>query len=224
MDSFDCPFCGKSVAITDETYRLRSPSFNKVDIVFGGGDSGIDDDTIDVFFFKCPSCNNTQVVIIGVGDQFKDKTMYFHPNSLAKQYPNYIPNVIRNDYEEACAIVNLSPKASATLARRCLQGMIRDFWNVSEKNLYSEISAIKDKIQPDLWKALDSLRQLGNIGAHMEKDTNVIVDIEPDEANKLIKLIELLMGEWYINRHKRKQLFSDILETNQQKQEERKAN
>lgn len=29
----------------------------------------------------------------------------------------------------------------------------------------------------------DALRQLGNIGAHMEKDTDVIVDIDTDEAD-----------------------------------------
>ncbi len=46
----------------------------------------------------------------------------------AKNYPSYIPSPIMDDYREACAIADLSPKASATLSRRCLQGMIRDFW------------------------------------------------------------------------------------------------
>ena len=57
----------------------------------------------------------------------------------------------------------------------------------------------------------------------MEKDTNLIVDIDADEAEKLIKLIELLMKEWYINREERKQLFSDILEINADKQATRKG-
>ena len=58
----------------------------------------------------------------------------------------------------------------------------------------------------------------------MEKDTNVIVDIDPNEANSLIQLIELLMKEWYINREERKKLFSSIISTNQIKQSERKKN
>jgi hypothetical protein len=47
--------------------------------------------------------------------------------------PDYIPEQIKDDYYEACSILNLSPKASATLARRCLQGMIRDFWGITKK-------------------------------------------------------------------------------------------
>jgi hypothetical protein len=48
------------------------------------------------------------------------------PSSSAKTFPNYVPKVILDDYNEACLIRDLSPKASATLSRRCLQGMIRD--------------------------------------------------------------------------------------------------
>ena len=67
------------------------------------------------------------------------------------------------------------------------------------KNLNAEISALKGKIPSDLWSSIDAFRQLGNIGAHMERDTNIIVDIDPGKVNSLIKLIELLMKEWYIN-------------------------
>ena len=44
------------------------------------------------------------------------------------------------------------------------------------------------------------MRKIGNIGAHMEKDINLIVDIEEGEAQALIELIELLFEEWYIER------------------------
>ena len=120
------------------------------------------------------------------------------------------------------AILHLSPKASATLSRRCLQGMIRDFFQISKSNLFEEINAIKDKIPADQWAVLDGVRRIGNIGAHMEKDINLIVDIEPDEAQKLIKLIELLLQQWYIERHNQQELFADIIGIDQAKQQERK--
>lgn len=44
---------------------------------------------------------------------------------------------------------------------------------------------------------------MGNIGAHMEKDVNLIVDVDPDEAGLLIWLIETLFEEWYIAKHER---------------------
>ena len=219
MPGFQCPYCSMIIPISDDTYIDRFPSFDR-DNDFPM--SIYDDSTCKVTFLKCPNCGQYTIQILGIGPMVKDISMQVRPQSLAKQYPDYIPIAIRQDYEEACAIVNLSPKASATLSRRCLQGMIRDYWGITKNNLYEEIGALKDKISADLWSSLDALRQLGNIGAHMEKDTNVIVDIDPNEAESLIKLIELLMKEWYINREERKKLFSDIISTNESKQSERK--
>ncbi len=125
------------------------------------------------------------------------------PESRARTFPPYIPAVVLDDYREACLIRDKSPKASATLSRRCLQGMIRDFWKVKPGRLVDEIDAIQAMIDPVTWGAIDALRRLGNIGAHMEKDINLIVDVDPDEANLLIELIETLLTEWYVNREER---------------------
>ena len=105
--------------------------------------------------------------------------------------------------------------------RRCLQGMIRDFWNVKAGNLASEIDLIKDKIPADQYKVLNGVRRLGNIGAHMEKDVNMIVDIDPGEAQKLVRLLELLLKDWYIARHEREELYREILVIDEKKQDER---
>lgn len=125
------------------------------------------------------------------------------PLSYAKSYLDYIPDVILSDYQEACAISQLSPKASATLARRCLQGMIRDFWGISDKTLYKEINALENKVSNEVWDALNAIREIGNIGAHMHQDINVIINVEADEAKILIELLELLFDEWYIAKHER---------------------
>jgi hypothetical protein len=132
------------------------------------------------------------------------------PPSVAKVFPDYIPLAIRNDYAEACAIKELSPKASATLARRALQGMIRDFWKVTKPRLVDEIEAIKDNVDPDTWRAIDGVRHVGNIGAHMEKDVNTIIEVEPAEAEQLIWLIETLLREWYIARFERAQRLKEL--------------
>jgi len=127
------------------------------------------------------------------------------PASDAKPFPEYIPQQIRRDYEEACLIRDLSPKAAATVARRCLQGMVRDFWGVRGKNLKEEIEAVRDKVDPQTWQAIDAVRSIGNIGAHMEKDVDLVIDVEPDEARRLIWLIETLFKDWYITRHEREE-------------------
>ncbi len=94
---------------------------------------------------------------------FKSWTLL--PPSSAKPQPDCIPQPIRNDYYEACAIRDLSPKASATTTRRCLQGMIRDFCGISKKRLIEEIDELDARVhdgtapagvQPDTVEAIDA--------------------------------------------------------------------
>jgi len=144
------------------------------------------------------------------------------PGSFAKSFPNYIPQPLRTDYEESASIIELSPKASATLSRRCLQGIIRDFWNIKKGRLVDEINAIEEKVDPLTWQSIDAIRKVGNIGAHMEKDINLIIDVEPNEAYLLIQLIELLFEEWYIHRHERELKLKAISEIAIIKEQQRK--
>lgn len=132
------------------------------------------------------------------------------PPSSAKIFPEYVPKPIRDDYTEACLIRDLSAKASATLSRRCLQGMIRDFWGIKKARLIDEIDALKDKTDDATWEAINAVRKIGNIGAHMEKDIDVIVEVEPKEAQLLIGLIELLVKDWYVTRHQRQERLKEI--------------
>jgi hypothetical protein len=134
------------------------------------------------------------------------------PRAGGKTQPEYIPAPLREDYLEACLIRDASPKAAATLVRRCLQGMIRDFAAISKRTLDDEIKALRaavdnssapDGVTHDSVDAIDAVRSIGNIGAHMERDINLIVDVEPGEAQMLIELVELLFDEWYVARHKR---------------------
>ena len=153
------------------------------------------------------------------------------PESFAKPQPSYIPGQIVEDYTEACKIRDLSPKASASLARRCIQGIIRDFCNIQNNNLFSEIEELKKRVEngdapkhvlQDTVDALHDVRKIGNIGAHMEKDVNLIIDVSPDEAQTLISLIELLFDEWYVQSHDRKQRLQGLRAIADNKQKERK--
>lgn len=224
MAGFTCPYCGMVIAINNDTHRTRYPSFER-DRGYELTPYGYanDSSTIRLDYYKCPNCEVYTLTAKGEGEGFKEISARIKPNSFAQQYPEYVPQQIRNDYEEACAVLDLSPKSSATLSRRCLQGMIRDYWGIRKNSLFDEVSELKDKVPPDLWSVIDALRQLGNIGAHMEKNTSLLIDIDPDEAMQLINLIEILIKEWYINREGRKSLYEEIIQTNADKQAQRKG-
>ena len=160
------------------------------------------------------------------------RTFHLLPESSVKQQPDYIPKALVQDYYEACRIRDLSPKASATLSRRCLQGMIRDFAKISKARLIDEIQALNalvadDKaprgVTPESVQAIDHVREIGNIGAHMEKDINLIVEIDSDEAQILIELIETLFEEWYVARKKREERFAGIEALNKAKKQQKKG-
>lgn len=174
---------------------------------------------------RCPNdeCKHETITARGVNGYLDNGEFQIYPQAIFEHYPDYVPEAIRSDYEEACKIVDLSPKAAATLARRCLQGMIRDFWNIHEKNLNAEVTQLKDKVPAAQWRAIDAVRRIGNIGAHMEHDVNVIVDIDPGEAEKLLTLIEHLIESWYIERHDAEELYADLIAMGDQKTNARKG-
>ena len=152
--------------------------------------------------------------------------------SRAKQQPKYIPNSIVEDYTEACRMLDLSPKASATMARRCMQGIIRDFCGITKLTLSAEINELRRQVKknqapktvaPDTIGAIDTIRGFGNIRAHMKKSVDLIIDVEPDEARMLIGLIEFLFNERYVARETRRVSKKELEDLASKKAEERKG-
>lgn len=206
--NYICPFCSANIPLYNDTHRKVECYFN-AKVPHYVSDNFVNQAVINMHMYYCPQCR--KVSFVAVGDCIlKDVIVPIYPNSNAKQFPEYIPEAIRKDYEEAYSIVNLSPKASATLSRRCLQGMIRDFWNIRKHRLVDEIDELQALIPPAQWKAINALRKIGNIGAHMEQDVNTIINVDIGEAEKLLKLIELLIDKWYIARHDEETLLAEI--------------
>jgi hypothetical protein len=225
--NWTCPYCGRDATITDLNFSRN--------IHFFDNDNKQGQLGILTRVTVCPNDECKEFTIQGSlhtcvwtsGRQITNKPLVewsMRPNSLAKQFPDYIPRAIIGDYEEACLIRDLSPKASATLSRRCLQGIVRDFYGVKKGNLVDEINAIREKVDPITWQAIDAVRSIGNIGAHMEKDINLIIDVEPEEAQLLIGLIEILIKDWYIAKHERQKHLESIIGVAGNKSKEKKSN
>jgi len=212
--SWTCPFCGRPVTLTSNNYIIKS-GYLSVDDKSRHGDINY-----QFIFVTCPNiaCKERALTLtLNERIEEKDEKGYWTdrdgsiidkikliPKGRVKPFPDYIPNELLKDYKEACLILNDSPRASATMARRCIQGIIRRFYKISKKNLQEEINALTDIVDTDLWEAIDAIRKVGNVGAHPEKDIDSIYDVSYESAKALIQLVELLFEETYIKEKTKK--------------------
>ena len=205
-----CGVCNRSTTLSTERFFV-----NSADLVIDGVEGAL---YLRIHCIPCRHPRCTGVLLEAVwyecladhkrGREIQRWRLVPHGRMMA--LPDFVPTSIANDYEQAVSIVEMSPGAAATLARRCLQSMIRDFWGIQKKRLVDEIAALKGNIDPLTWHAIDALRKVGNIGAHLE-DVNAPIELEADEARELIRLLELLVEDWYIARESRRECLSGIV-------------
>lgn len=235
--NWTCPYCSHHQTVSESKCQV---STSKLDIgeTCDGKFVGVE---IQAIGCSNPQCKNVTLsvtygtlTLISGNWRINARILQtrIKPDSRARPLPPVIPYPIGNDYLEACRIANLSPKASATLARRCIQGMIRDFCGITKPTLNQEINELKrlfDEghaprgVSEESFDAIEAIRKIGNIGAHMEKDINVIVDVEPDEAELLLSLVENLFDDWYIARQKRQDRLARVTASVEDKETIRKA-
>lgn len=204
-----CPYCSIEFALDNNSYRSHQLSF---EYPLGGCHDPFSTepkvDYLYVDYYRCPVCNHTAIIAI---NKDKNSVIPIQPVSFAKHFPEYIPQEIIADYEEAYAISHLSPKASVILSRRCIESIIKDFWGSDKFKLSAAIESLKSEIPDDLYTVLKSAAKIGNAGAHYKVDSyGIPIDIKPFEANSLLRLIELLFDDWYIKRHNRSMLFEQL--------------
>ncbi len=228
MFNWTCPYCNRpQTAIYSNVHETK----DRLKV----GESAEGDLAIEAVSVACvnSSCRKTTINLsVGQskhdqfgnfkGVDFDELTLFGQrilPLGAQKPQPEFIPVALREDYYEACLIRDLSPKAAATLIRRCLQGMIRDFCGIAKSTLLSEIEALRGAVSDgtadraiavETVDAIDHVRGIGNIGAHMEKDIDHIVPVEPGEAQALIGLVEMLFEEWYVARRTRQMRLAEI--------------
>lgn len=234
--NWTCPYCGRAQTVTNNNHaRVTGPFYSKNGV---HGSVGVDCGIIVCANDECQEETVRVSLVKYVATSSGGTTMskapalierQLKPEGRAKAVPYFIPQAIGEDYTEACLVRDLSPKASATLSRRCLQGMIRDFCGISKKRLIDEIRELEKQvtegtadrsISVESVTAIDAVRKIGNIGAHMEADVDHIVPVDPGEAQLLIDLIEGLFDEWYVERHKRAERFSALTALAAKKQEQ----
>lgn len=232
-DNWQCPHCGHHMVVSEHT----NMDVTLVPLQDGSiwGTPGL-----QITSVACSNRNCRKLTIYlrvarfgrhGNGNAYLttsdyDFTRRLVPEAALISLPEDVPVEIAQTYREAVLISDLSGRASAAMARRCLQGIVRDFWSIPENkrgNLGAELSHIRDRIDPELWEDIQAVRSIGDIGAHMDKNVNEVIDVSPEEARILIQLIENLFQDWYIQRAKRRAISRSLRESLAEKREQQKA-
>jgi uncharacterized protein DUF4145 len=130
-------------------------------------------------------------------DESEVSNFLLYPQRVSpRQTPPDVDKDYATDFVEAAIVLADSPKTSAALSRRLLQHVLREKGGFKAANLDRETQATIDSgtLPDDLAHDLDALRTIGNFAAHPIKSTNTgeVVDVEPEEAEWLLDLDELL--------------------------------
>jgi hypothetical protein len=104
------------------------------------------------------------------------------------------------DFGEAVAVLPASRKASAALARRCLQLVLVSAGGAQKRDLADQIGEVLPTLPSELALNVDAIRHVGNFAAHPMKSANsgAIADVEDGEAEWLLDVLEELADFYYV--------------------------
>lgn len=101
-----------------------------------------------------------------------------------------MPQDVKEDFLEAAAVVERSPRGAAALARLSIQKLMVDLGE-SGNNINDDIKAlVKKGLEPEIQQALDIVRVIGNNAVHPGQ-----VDLKDDKATAmaLLQLVNLVV-------------------------------
>jgi len=208
--TWKCPHCSGAAFITENLVMHRMLSLGEI-----CNKAGKRRLHIQCICCPHPDCGEFTVyaTLTGWDGSRIDREWQLVPDVNVAPLPDFVPAAVRKSYEEACLVVSVSPDAAAVLARRCLEGIIRDTWKPKMKRTLSkEIQCLQEtgQVSTPVLKAVDAVRKTGNVAAHMDEDANTMIDTTAQEAEKLIWLIRFLVEEWYVRRHDAEQRLQEL--------------
>lgn len=152
--SFHCPNCG---VLAEQTWT-RSVNGNYLRTQPNGQQVSENFLLTNYRVAKCTHCENFSIWLA-------DKMVY-PLSGTVEMANNDLPDDIKNDYNEAKDIVNISPRGAAALLRLAVQKLCVHLGEKGE-NINNDIKSLVKKGLPEtMQQALDSVRVVGNNAVH----------------------------------------------------------
>lgn len=156
----------------------------------------------------CPTCNGP-TFLFSLESTSNSKLYYvtqvYPRGGKFPSAPAEVPAIIAADYAEANEVLSISPKASAALARRCLQAVLSS-QGYTGRDLVKQVQAVIDEtdvsraLPISLRENIDAIRNFGNFSAHpiTDQTTLQIVEVEEGEAEWCLQLLLDLFDHYYV--------------------------
>lgn len=208
LESYTCPHCSTFCNLF--TRHLKDLKFN----IKTKEKRGI------IISIICPKCNETSIffiiaksenIMFPTCSQYKItkiisiKQIFPKEETIAKSFPNYIPDSLITLYEEMCELFQININATILWGRKFLEKFIILFWKDIPKNqdsLYKKIQWLGAENKIKDHQILDNLRFISNKGGHIESPTEEIIFTEND-CKLCISIVEDLIEEYYIEPYKK---------------------
>lgn len=131
-----------------------------------------------------------------------------------------MPEALREDFEEARAIADLSPRGAASLLRLCVQKLCVELGQPGKK-LDDDIAALVTKgLDERIQKALDIVRVIGNNAVHPGE---LDVSARPEDVTATFGLINEIIDELIAKPKRLDQLYNSLPDGALQSIEKRNA-
>ncbi|WP_276503208.1 DUF4145 domain-containing protein [Terrimonas pollutisoli] len=153
--SFHCPHCG---VLSEQTWSDNVSGQYPYVPPHGGQTHLASFRLVKYLAARCSHCNDISIWLL-------DKMVYPLTGNVEMANPD-LPDDIKNDYNEAKDIVNISPRGAAALLRLAVQKLCIHLGEKG-KNINDDIeSLVKKGLPKTMQQALDSVRVVGNNAVH----------------------------------------------------------
>ena len=214
-----CPSCGENTPDSwrvllveagfrsDHTYSLRAPGLLGHDTSVAFDWMHCANETCKQLVVRMHESIPTLPPHIGPETQ----TRYVRPMWSIRRIDSLVPEPFRTDYLDAAAILGISPRMSAVLTRKIVYDLLERYADVCEYTLKASLDKfIVDVSHPTrVRESLQHLREIGDFGAHTQKDgVGKVIDVSSEDAEWTMDLVDRLFDYFILDPERDKALRS----------------
>jgi len=204
-----CPTCGEN---TPDSWQalFRSAEGGGITHGMSRGPTGLIGITLDWMQCANDKCKEAVVRIHqsahgSLADVVEKETWYACPRRSRRKVDPLVPESFTRDYDEATAILDLSPRMSAVLTRKIVGDLLAQYANQTQRRITQQMEAFAaDTSHPrGVRENLHHLREIADFGAHTQKtERDEIIEATREEAEWTLGVVDRLFDYFIVTPQK----------------------